>query len=213
MDKQPGNNIGRRSEWGLSLLGVVVASAIISIAVLIFAQSFSSTKKLGNYYQMRNVAEGFASELLETLVSLSNNQLVNYLASNPVNASYAPYPLCAHINIIDRANSTVTSPAILNLDPIANLADSVIDNSQSAKLIANRFYRVQVVNASTLVETTSACGLYTTTVSGSPGANGNYYRLFPNERFLVTVGVSFVPPGKDETNAERVVLSSLLPES
>lgn len=200
---------------GFSLLGVVAALLTLTLGLSYYAQSILGNRKVVKKLEQGNVAENFAAELMETFLSISNDQLASYLAAVPGVPGTPGYPLCAHINILDRANTTGTSgPVYFNRDPLADLPPgSYIDNRRSPDLSANRFYQVQVVNAGTLAPTAAACGLVPSTAGGPCGVSGPRYKLCSTERFMVTVGVSFVPLGKDVASARRIVLTSILPET
>lgn len=198
---------------GFTLIGVVVALFILALGFGYYAQSLVSNRKVIKKLEQSNVAENYAAELTETFLSLSSSQLAGYLSAVPAVPGTPAYPLCAHINLIDRAASSGSTPTFMNRDPMADLPPlSFIENSQSAKFAANRFYQVQVVDLATLAVNAAACGKSTAT-GGTCGVIGGTYVLCPNERFLVTVGVSFVPTGKDEKSVQRIVVSSVLPEA
>jgi hypothetical protein len=64
---------------------------------------------------------------------------------------------------------------------------------------ANRFYQIFVVNVDTMDIQTTYCNNNAITMPP----------LSPNERFLITVGVSWVPHGRIEV--KRMVLTTLIP--
>lgn len=144
------------------------------------------------------MAEALASELLEFFRAQTTKSLRNQLRKNPVtNTTANPYYLCSHINLLDR-----TKNMIVNEDPIAQLSSTLLDGASKA----NRFYQVFVVDAATLTINSSACNLTAASifVSGETPSGTTPYTLTANERFMVTVGVSW---GKDK----RVVSSILIP--
>lgn len=156
----------------------------------------------------RTTAETYASELLEFFVSHTSDQLKRYLEINPVDGlstgGLGAYPLCSHVNILDRVRG-----AVLNSDPIAELP---VFNDAGAPigLKANRFFQVQIVDMTTMNVRRDICDKTARQIFlfGRAPAAGETTGLAENERFLITVGMTW-PGGRN--NIERVVLSTVIP--
>lgn len=205
-----------RNQRGVALItSVLVSGIIISAASLSISQMVKGRKSV-RVFEARNAAEDFAAELLEFFVGFTTLQLGGYLRRNipQFSALVQRHPLCAHVNLLDRTATLPTGPQIImNADPLAALpANSVIENAQSSKFRANRFYQVMVVDSTTLAPNPAACGRIPDPNNAVPcGVRGvSDYVLCAGERFMVAVGVSFVPFGKDETSLERISLSAMV---
>jgi len=189
-----------KSSRGIGILEVLIAGILVSLITLGLNQLLIATRRSAALAQRRILADTYTTELLEFFRSLTSTQLSDYLKKNPVTGSTAtPYPLCAHINILDRAGSSGTNRLIVNADPLADLGTTLLDNPVP-RLSVNRYYQVQVVNIHSLVVNAAACGAPPT------------YTLAPDERFLVTVGVTWVPMQKDTDDIQRMVATIVLPE-
>lgn len=174
---------------GFSILSVLIASVLLAVSVGLFLSSQSSSQARVNETKYKAVAAASAAELLEYFRSLSNAQLNAYLQTNPVSRSTAAaqrYALCSGVNVLNRATGQISNP-----DPLTDLGENPFQ--------LNRFYSVQVVSALTLAPVAAACG----TKAPYP------FNLNPANRFLVSVGVSWIPIGK--TTPELISLSTLLP--
>lgn len=183
---------------GSLILSGLVALIIVAIGALIVSQSLRNTKGRVPFDQALQ-ARLYATELLELFRAHTNATLRTYLSTNPVNAMLAPYPLCAQINLVNRATRT-----IINSDPIATLpaliADiNIIPSVNNTQPAMNRFYQVQVIDIVTMAINKNVCNFNALTM-GALGAN---------ERFLVSVGVTWYPP--QSVNIERVILTTVLP--
>lgn len=193
---------------GFTLIGGLVGGLVLTLSVSMVVMAFGSSKRLSTLQRQKALAESYATELLEAFRSMTGMQLNNYLSSNPINAAIlSAYPLCAHINILDR-----NSNEVLNADPRADLGPTRLDGENGP---ANRFYSVQVINMQTRLFVDAHCNK--TPCQGpapacDPVTNANQYQynpLDPRERFFVTVGVSWVPQGLPP---KRTVFSTVIPE-
>ena len=188
---------------GFGVLEVLIGGTVTILAILAINQVLVSTRRATALEQRRILAESYTTELLEFFRSLGNAQLSAYLQKNPITGLATPvtnlYPLCAHINILDRSGSSAVNRLILNADPIADIGPSLFDGGPP-RLSVNRYYQVQVVDITTMVVNAAACGQPPTYVLGA------------NERFLVTVGVTWVPAGQDVSGVQRMVATTVLPE-
>lgn len=178
---------------GVTLISAVVAAVIVAGSAFIAFSALNQSRgvSLGNSEQL--VAQLWASELAEFFRGHHSSALLKtYLQTNPVGGAN-PYPLCSHINILDRVSKKIANP-----DPLAELPP------QSGLNEANRFYQVHVVNLDTLQIVKSPYCSQTATAAV----------LGANERFLVTVGVSWLPrSGGTTTEVRRVVQSTIVPRS
>jgi hypothetical protein len=205
-----------RNQRGVALItSVLVSGIIISAASLSIAQLVKGRKAV-RIFEARNAAEDFCAELMEFFVGFTSAQLAGYLRRDPpqFSALIPAHPLCAHVNLLDRTATLAAGPEVLrNADPLAALpVNTLIENNQSFKFRANRFYQVMVVDSTTLAPNPAACGRIANPTNTAPcGVRGaSDYVLCAAERFMVAVGVSFVPTGKDETGVERVSLSAMV---
>ncbi len=203
----------RQRAAGQTILSVTISIIILTAGFYFISGSLLSSRKASKPLEQKNLAENYAAELIESFFSISGTQLAGYLSAIPAVAGTPAYPLCAHINLLDRV-ATGGTTVYLNRDPMADLpATSVLENLVDNKYHANRYYQVQVVDAPTLAVNAGACGYYTTAIPGPCGVSGNNYVLCAGERFLVSVGVSYVPAGKTEANVQSIVLTTVLPEA
>jgi hypothetical protein len=174
---------------GISILSVLIASAMVASGMVLFLSSLSSSQGRINSAKQKAMVAASAAELLEYFRSLSSVQLNNYLQTNPVTRSTAAaqrYSLCSGVNVLNRSTGGVSNP-----DPLANTGDGPLQ--------LNRFYSVQVVDSVTLAARPAACG-----------TKAPYnFAASPTDRFLVSVGVSWMPIGK--TEPELFSLSVILP--
>lgn len=204
--------IGKR---GISAVITLLATAAFATTLIFGLTAIQQSRKGTRKMELKNVAENFAAELLETFLVMTNEQFAGYLSRLPAypqpTGGVPAYPLCAHVNLINRAATPAGGPpVILNPDPVAQLPLGVpFENGASPKYQANRFYQVNVVDKNSLAVNSAACG-YAVDPDGNCGVFSSRYSLCSNERLMVTVGVSFVPNGKTETGVERVVLTSLV---
>ncbi len=204
------------SKRGIGIIHLILASVIFLGVFLSVIGALARQRREMERFEELFIAELYVAELLELFRAHSSAEFLNYLSSNPIQpvgntcilppcdvcgvncavpqcASCKPYPLCSHINILDRQNGR-----LLNPDPIAELPDPV----QKILLRPNRFFQVQVINLDTLeIDSDTFCRW--DAASMPP--------LASNERLLVTVGLTWesrVAPGEPK----RVVLSSVLPD-
>lgn len=172
---------------GISLLSTIVTSLLVALSMGGFSLALASALDSRRQVTESVKAELAAVELLEFFQSLTATELRTVLSTNRANGSTAPldlYRLCSHANLLDR-----DSGSALNPDPLAEINPSVRLQQ------ANRFYQVQVINTQTQTLVDAKCNQTAATAV-----------LNPNERFLVTVGVSWEGPKK----VQRVALSGVV---
>lgn len=178
------------------LIQVLVGGLILFAAVQYYVSNSIKTSHLAHAAHQNVLAEFYAAELAEGFRALeSSANLKNYFQKNPVSPTGQPYYTCAHINVLDRSNGKVLNP-----DPAAKMPPSPLDGPTEA-LKANRYYQVQVVDASTLKVDPSFCDKK---IDDLPVMSASH-------RFLVSVGVSWVPDKEQGKGQKNVALSALLP--
>lgn len=165
---------------------ITAGSLIVIFSLLGAITGLSSSRAQAIRIYKKNLAQIYATELIELFRSRTGVEIANYLGQ------FNNYPLCAHMNILNRSNNTIENP-----DPNVDLGSNQLDIDITNKR-ANRFYIVQVIDVNNLQPNSQKCGQ-----SG--------YSLSDNERFLITVGVSYYPT-QESTTVERVVLSTIIPE-
>ncbi len=186
----------RKGQRGITLVGALVAGTLVAVGAVWCARELASQRR--NQMDLRrSVRAGeYAIELVEMFRSWNTGtRMLAYL--NAPAAPGAPAPLCSHVNLLDRVNGR-----ILNEDPAAALPTEALGTTEGAMSSANRSYRVHVVDALTMTPDMNFC---TRLPSALPP-------LGPNHRFLVTVTVSWVPPGMDLGSLKHVAVSALLPK-
>lgn len=196
---------------GFSLIGTVLATVLVTVSILYWIKSSVDSRNQQVVQKHSLVASLYASELLELFRSHKSDRLKTILSKHPTHSLAAPYPLCAHINLLDRK-----SGKILNADPIAELPEGNLLDGATLQTRANRYYQVQVVNikgdASNDAITVNPGACVKTakdiTLSGRTPAAGESFTLTSDERLMVTVGVSWFPKGKKEP--QQVVISTVL---
>ena len=207
----------RLSSRGSSILQIIIASVIAGTGFLYFGRSILSSRKQSLNLHEAVVAESYATELLEFFRSHSDTELKKYLEKNPITGSAATkklYKLCAHINILDRKGNK-----LLNEDPIAALPLNSLDGI-TPDTRANRWYQVQVANITgdaakdeiKIRKDLCAATAKEISFNGQPKAA---FLLTNDEKFLVTVGLSWYGKGKnpEEKELKRVVLTTVLPDN
>lgn len=178
------------------LIQIAVGGMILIGALVYYMRATKQVSKQRTASRQLVTAELLAQELSEAFRSLeSGATLRNYFQTNPVNGTLSPYLLCAHINVLDRNNNSVLNP-----DPRADLAASTLDGG-SPKLRANRYYQIQVIDLNSMTVDPSFCGKKIT----DPPA------LSANQRYLISVGVSWVPKEAGLADLKTVSLATLLP--
>lgn len=201
-----------RYSWpnGITIIELVVALGLILGSVFYFCHSLSSSRKAALHVRDTVIAESYATELLEFLRSHTSDQLKQYLAVNPINPTFNPYFFCSHINILDRA-----ADKLLNENPIATLPQ-VSSLPGSGNLRPNRYFQIQIVDIKSLAINKNRCANTAKEVyifGRTPVLPGETIALQADERFLITVGVSWIPSDQSLQNVKRVVLTSLIPSS
>lgn len=203
----------RAARRGDSLISVLLSVFAILVGFVWFARSQSSAGRASAGLQSNLVAEAYATELLEYFRSQTPDRLKANLATNPISATDAPYPLCAHVNLLDRPDTTAAKTILLNEDPLAALpVPNALDGSD-ARRAANRFYQVQVVNLKTLAVRKDLCGLTAaqTLLFGRAPTGMETGSFTVDDRFLVTVGVSWVPKDRNADDVKRIALTAVIP--
>ena len=180
----------------MSLLSLTVSIFLVIMGFYLFMRTSVQSRKQQQVISQSVVAELYASELIELFRAMGAGGLSDYFEDNPRNASFSPYFYCAHINLMDRESGT-----LLNEDPLAALPYSILDAGASA-FRGNRFYQIQVIDIKTLTLNLDFCRHSADTAPD----------LGADERFLVTVGVSWIPRGKKRSDVKRVVLSMVIPK-
>lgn len=181
--------IGALRQRGMTLIsvliGIMMATGLFYVLGLVYGQNEHTL----DANRKKIYAEQYASELLEYFRSLTTDNIRDLMSQNPISPAAPAYPLCAHINILDRS-----SGSILNPDPRADLPPSALIES-------NRFYMVYIVDSRTMAVKSTACN----NVVGT-------YTFQPEDRFFITVGVSWRANMEETTGPiHRVVLSTLIP--
>jgi hypothetical protein len=203
-----------KSNQGSQILFLVVASVIVLLGVLYFSKSIVYSREQSAQLNQAVIAELYAAELLELLRSHTPDQLKTKMSKNPVEASQKPYKFCAHVNLLNRKDGFM-----LNADPIADLPPSVLDGpTKEAK--ANRYYQIQIADIKgtdkddSITVNKDLCK-YTAEeiyLNGDTAKGGEKVELKLDERFVLTVGVSWLARDKKGDTVKQVVLSSLIPE-
>ena len=194
-----------QNRHGSLLLEALFVGLICLVAVYGLHVSMRASSNAESLTLEKVQSEQFASELLEYFRSLSSAQLKDYLNNSP---GPTVYDLCSHINIIDPSQKSSCALTILQPDTRAELPISELGNPGSCTVVPcagnpqtncyvnsgpNRFYQVQIVD----LENNLAARCGTTATA-----------LGPNERYLVTVGVSWL--NSDNSVRQQVQLSTIL---
>ncbi len=214
---------------GFTLISIVIGSVIFICSLLAYSStSLYSRKSLKNLNETL-VAEMYAAELLEFFRSMSCSQLQNHLNINPsvpqcTNPGFrlanpalcSPYYLCSQINILNRTTGIISNP-----DGLAELPAMALDNPVGGNPTKpNRFYMLQVVTlfgnqVSPVPQVCSPGGpnpLRPDQICCKGQVGCPYVLGTDNSRFLVTVGVSWVPKLNTISKVKRVVLTTILPD-
>ena len=195
------NDSPRTPPRGITLISVLISLVIVTVGFYFYSQSLAKNHEMVLRTQDLAVGTRFASELLEVFHGMKGSDLDKYLFSNLEAGKFSlgNIPLCAHINILDRASGSTFNP-----DSIAALPSSNPLNRGTPATAANRYYQVQIVDSTTLAPVVpSPCG---NTVA--PVFN---FAANPNARYMVTVSVTWVPRGKTVQDIQRAVVSTILP--
>ncbi len=176
---------------GMSLVGIVVGLSLLGGSLFFFSRSHAASVRQSRQLRETIVANLYATELLDFFRAHSSQKLINYFQRTP--SSLQPFFLCAHINLLNRADRRVLNP------------DSIADLPPSSLREANRFYQVHIVDLETL------------NVLKDPFCSrtaGNMPALAGNQRILVTVGVSWKSSvGGPKGEVKTVVISTVLPQA
>lgn len=175
---------------GFAMLEIAVALSLLGLGLGFFIYSQSASQAQQRKLLETVAAKSSALELIELFRSFHRRDvLIGYMTPRG-------FKFCETINELNRSTSSVQKA-----DPTAVLSESVFPGSAALK--ANRDYRVDVIDISTMDVISSRCGQTASAPTPALGAN---------ERLLVTVGVSWVPLDNKVSEARRVTLSTLLPE-
>ncbi len=211
---------------GFSIVSLIISSLIGAIGLFCLQTALISAQRQVLLKTELVIATHFATELLEFFRALTPDELKELLSQNPTDKNQDgilnPYSLCTPINILDRESSPEGqsgNPIILNEDPLAALPNSKLDLS-SIRSKPNRFYYIQIVNLAVrdpdgnpfLFPRGDLCNKTVRDIYlfGRDCVGSEKIQLGRYDRFMVTVGVSWVPPWKSHRSAHRVVLSSLI---
>lgn len=203
-----------KSKQGSQILYLIIASVIVIMGVLYFAKSLIYSREQSAQLNQSVIAESYAVELLELLRSHSPEQLKSNFSKNPIDSKLDPYKFCAHINLLNRNDGV-----LLNEDSLATMPPTILDGN-SSKTKANRYYQIQVANVKgdakndSIIVNKDLCKNTAKEIylNGDTPAKGETIELGTDDRFIVTVGVSWLQKDKKGDNVKQVVLSSLIPE-
>ena len=209
----PQVRIDRRAEIIEAVGGVVMQTAEGKI-YSDRASVFRSQKRLVLADKVRIVRPNGVAVTATSEYLSEPEQLKANFSKNPIDSKLEPYKLCAHINLLNRDDGV-----ILNEDPLARLPPITLDGN-TAKTKANRYYQIQIANikgddkndAITVNKDRCANTAKDLYLNGNAPAKGETVELGPDERFVITVGVSWLQRDKKGDNVRQVVLSSLIPE-
>ena len=181
-----------RSKRGASLLSAVVGGVIITISVALSMVAQSSATKSEEHFRQAYLARLYAVELLEAFRSF--NTQTKFLAY--AKANWGANQFCDALNILNRDDGLKANASTLLDLPTTKLSN--IDD----KLNANRYVKFSVVDMTTKeVKTAPYC---TQSINGLG-------ILAANERIVVEVHLTWVPPGKTAAEARSVDVSSVIP--
>lgn len=183
---------------GISLIEVIAAIFIVTLVAYLILTSSSGQREIQKQ-ESNAAASALATELVEFFRSMTLARLKTYLSTNPVNAAFTPYPLCAHINILDRNTGN-----LVNADPIASLPPNALGGGTGIGA-PNRWFMIEVVDRVTLARTVAACGQNpaTYTLRAKPGDP-------VDEVYYVTVGVSWNRNSAPEPS--RISFGTIIPD-
>lgn len=180
------------------MLETTVALIIVAIGFGIFIAGFTAVTRDQRRSTEEAAAKASIVELLEFFRAFGTGpQLLDYLDTNPADATLQAYTICSQVNKMDRTTQLIPKP-----DPGALLPASEWDGLAGASN-ANRFYQVHIVNIETLDMEDSRCGQ-------RPGAL-TPATLSPTERMMITVGVEWYGGGRIENGLKQVAQSIILP--
>lgn len=183
---------------GVTILETTVSLIIVAIGFGIFIGGFTTVTRHQRRITEETAAKASVVELLEFFRAFGTGPtLLDYLDTNPADASLQTYPLCSQVNKIDRATQLIAKP-----DPGALLPASEWDGLAGASN-ANRFYQVHIVNIETLEVQDLRCGQRPGALSPST--------LSATERMMVTVGIDWYSGGRTENGLKQVAQSIILP--
>lgn len=227
------------STRGIGIVEILIGSTLLVLIFWLFGMLYSRSEKALSELHEKHLAHTFSVELLERFRSLTHLELRRYLRVNPVDGAQPPYSLCAHINILDRSTDTlinpdplatlplsildrgiaslganryfqvqvinIEEPNELNLWPTATMGDvstnptALTRNCTNANqcLCAYNFSEICFNNQNSLA----------TCSEGGPGL----VKLNANQRFMISVGLTWATSREAQKPLESVFLSSVLP--
>lgn len=201
---------------GSALLGVLLGGSMIAFVLFCYSYTSADIRRVEIQSYQAGHAQLMAIELMEYLRAMGTSRIIGHLAKNPHNGSTALanlYPLCAHINLLDRVGNN-----LLNRDPLAETVPNPLLNpgqGTGLSLQANRYYQVQVINIQTQALNSSLCDRKMRNGSGQVLQPSDL--MSTDERLFVTVGVTYMPRNPSSTTGsglitpQSVVLSSIIP--
>jgi hypothetical protein len=176
-----------------------IISALIATLSLLAVMYLTKSNRDSNIRRREMmVAETYAVELMEFLVSHSSDRFQARTLSAPLNTAL----LCTFINQRNRANNTVTNPV-----PFADLPQNNI--LEQAGFPANRYFKVDIVDVRTRAVRNDVCALRPGQVQ-LPGraVAGTTLNLNQGETFRFTVGVEWKSRVKALTSPIRLEVAS-----
>jgi len=214
--RQPLNN------RGLTMLTTIIAIQLAVMAIFFLSQALTSARKDINQMNDKVIATAYATELLEVFRGMTTKELKAFLgAANPIsgdNTLSSNYYSCSHINLLDR-----NTGKIVNKDPLASLPDNNELDQYDATLKSNRFYQIQLVKNFDLSIDQDKCKYRWREITFYAAGESNPDRVAAADvpadsaaaryRFLVTVGVTWIPKGGNASKANHVVLSTSVPDA
>lgn len=182
------------------LVGTLAAAAICVFALFYTLRALDPIRKTQAQTREMAIAQLFATELLETFVSLSSDQLQNILTADP---TLKLLNLCTYINMPNATNSATLNPL-----PIVNLPNgNPLDNQN---VLSRRYFKIEVIDVKTLTPRTDVCAKLPSQIqlAGRSAISGAIV-LTASETFKVTVGVLWKPKGENPSGPyKRVEMSA-----
>lgn len=182
---------------GNTLISVILGFLIVGMSLQFAYAGLAADRRLLMKNRSRIGAQVLASEFLELARSMKSSEWKTFMQT-------AGHPACQDVNRLLRWASSPTNQVYLNAykSPAAELEDTgfpALPVYQSVRYNPNRSFRTDVINIKTL-NTVPKCGAM------------NVVNLGPDERFKVTVTVSWVPLGQPFGNWQEFSLSTILAE-
>lgn len=180
---------------GTSLISVLVATVILAGSFTYFLSFLQKRRELKSDQSRKLVLTGLAAELAELFRSHTQDSFTNFLRAG----SRAQFFYCAHINLLNRASNQMMNP-----DGIADLPDYLLQRyfTLSPQNVPNRFFQVTIVNLrDNLTPRANIC-------------SQRFSATLPtaDERYLITIGVTWSDPRSDRKDLDNVSISTLIPD-